>query len=125
MALIHADQHLTICEITKLTTVLFGSVQPMLTGDLQMRRITDRIILCILTDEQKEHHVSSSTSLTDQYESAPMFISKAITRGETWVYGYDPETKRQSSQWKTAMSLRPKNSHQSRIANGDHTVHIS
>ena len=28
---------------------------------------------------------------------------------ETWVYQYDPETKRQSAQWKTANSPLPKN----------------
>ncbi|GFV26862.1 putative transposase [Trichonephila clavipes] len=31
-----------------------------------------------------------------------------ITRDESWVYGYDPETKQQSSQWKTPGSPRPK-----------------
>jgi len=35
-----------------------------------------------------------------------------ITGDETWVYGYDPETKRQSSQWKSADSPRPKKAHQ-------------
>ncbi|UYV75007.1 hypothetical protein LAZ67_12002073 [Cordylochernes scorpioides] len=29
----------------------------------------------------------------------PNFLAKVITGDETWVYGYDPETKQQSSQW--------------------------
>ncbi|UYV84305.1 hypothetical protein LAZ67_X001788 [Cordylochernes scorpioides] len=29
----------------------------------------------------------------------PNFLTKVITGAETWVYGYDPGTKRQSSQW--------------------------
>jgi len=37
-------------------------------------------------------------------------LGRVITGDETWVYQYDPETKRQSSQWKTANSPRPKNS---------------
>ena len=37
-----------------------------------------------------------------------------ITGDETWVYHYDPETKRQSAQWKTANSPRPKISRQSK-----------
>ena len=27
-------------------------------------------------------------------------LKKVITDDESWVYGYDPETKQQSSQWK-------------------------
>ena len=33
---------------------------------------------------------------------------------ETWIYCYDPETKRQSSQWKHADSSRPKKARQSK-----------
>ena len=33
---------------------------------------------------------------------------------ERWIYCYDPETKRQSSQWKHAGSLRPKKARQSK-----------
>jgi hypothetical protein len=36
------------------------------------------------------------------------FISNIITGDETWVYGYDPETRQQSSQWKSPNSPRPK-----------------
>ena len=36
-----------------------------------------------------------------------------ITGDETWAYQYDSETKRQSAQWKTAISPRPKKFRQS------------
>jgi len=35
-------------------------------------------------------------------------LGRVITRDETWVYQYYPETKRQSAQWKTANSPRTK-----------------
>jgi hypothetical protein len=35
-----------------------------------------------------------------------------ITGDEMWVYGYDPETKVQSSQWKRCSSPRPKKAQQ-------------
>jgi hypothetical protein len=38
----------------------------------------------------------------------PEFLKTAIAGDETWVYGYDPETKVQSSQWKHSSSPRPK-----------------
>jgi len=31
-----------------------------------------------------------------------------VTRAETWCYGYDPETKQASSQWKTPNSPKAK-----------------
>jgi len=35
-------------------------------------------------------------------------LSRVITGDESWVYGYDTETKQQSSQWKSPTSPRPK-----------------
>ena len=35
-------------------------------------------------------------------------LKKVITGDESWVYGYDPETKQQSSQWKRPDEPRPK-----------------
>ena len=44
----------------------------------------------------------------------PDFVKKVITGDESWVYGYDVETKAQSSQWKHTESPRPKKAHQVR-----------
>jgi len=41
-------------------------------------------------------------------ESDENFMGQIITGNETWVYWYDPETKHQSSQWKSADSPRSK-----------------
>jgi hypothetical protein len=38
----------------------------------------------------------------------PEFLKTVITGDETWVYGYDPETKVHSSQWKHSSSPRLK-----------------
>jgi len=36
------------------------------------------------------------------------FFNKIITGDETWCFAYDPETKRQSSEWVGETSPRPK-----------------
>ena len=41
-------------------------------------------------------------------------LKKAITDDESFVYGYDIETKAQSSQWKRPEVQRPKKAHQVR-----------
>jgi Holliday junction resolvasome RuvABC DNA-binding subunit len=46
--------------------------------------------------------------LQEQVQNDPTFLSKIIREDETWVYGYNLETKQQSSQWKSPSSLCPK-----------------
>jgi len=41
----------------------------------------------------------------------PTLLSNVITGDESIVYAYDPETKLQSSQWKSPGSPRPKKAH--------------
>ncbi|UYV73964.1 hypothetical protein LAZ67_11001625 [Cordylochernes scorpioides] len=40
----------------------------------------------------------------------PEWKDKIITGDETWVYGYDPDTKRQSAEWRGQGEPRPKKS---------------
>ena len=44
----------------------------------------------------------------DRLEREPEFISRVITGDESWILECDPETKRQSREWHTANSPRPK-----------------
>jgi histone-lysine N-methyltransferase SETMAR len=67
-----------------------------------------------LSDDQKAHRISVCRELKQQATDDPNFISSVITGDETWVYFYDPETKQQSSQWKSPNSRRPKKAHQVR-----------
>ena len=44
----------------------------------------------------------------------PPPLHKVITGDESWVFDYDPETKRQSEEWHTKSSPRPKEARMSR-----------
>ena len=46
--------------------------------------------------------------------SDPAVLDALVTCDESWIYCYDPETKRQNSQWKHASSPRPKKARQSK-----------
>jgi hypothetical protein len=72
-----------------------------------MRRISARFLLRLLSDDQKALRVSLCSELKQEARDDPNFISNIITGDEKWVYGYDPETKQQSSQWKPPISPRP------------------
>jgi len=60
--------------------------------------------------------------MEDQLKTDPDFLSKIITGDESWCYGYDPETKQQSNQWKSASSLRPKKGEASQIKCENHVA---
>jgi hypothetical protein len=52
-------------------------------------------------------------NLRDCAASDSNFLGNVIMQDETWVYGYDPETRVQSSQWKSPSSPRAKKARQS------------
>jgi hypothetical protein len=78
-----------------------------------MRRISARFVPRLLSDDQNALRVSVCRELK-QPTDGPNFISNIITGDETWVYSYGPETKQQSSQWKSPNSPRPKKARQVR-----------
>jgi hypothetical protein len=55
-----------------------------------------------------------SRELLGRVTSEPDFMQWVITGHETWVFGYDPTTKIQSSEWHTSQSPRPKKARMSR-----------
>jgi len=64
--------------------------------------------------EQKQLHLEITQDMLDCAESDSNFLNTVITDDESWVYGYDPETKAQSSQWKHSSSPKPKKARQVR-----------
>ena len=52
--------------------------------------------------------------LLGRLEIEPDFLDKVTTGDESWVFDYDPETKRQSVEWHMKSSPRPKKARMSR-----------
>jgi len=77
-----------------------------------MRHVSVKSVPRLLTVEQKDERVSICTVLREQAQNDPNFMSSVITGDESWVYGYDPETKQMYSQSKTASSPQPKKARQ-------------
>jgi len=53
----------------------------------------------VLTEDQKANRVNISQELLDRVSVDENFLETIVTGDKTWVYGYDVETKAQSSQW--------------------------
>ena len=114
--LVHEDRRITIKEIAAIVNVSYGTVQTILTRDMNMHRIAAKFVPRLLTPEQKEHRVEICEELRQRALDDPSFMWRVITGDESWVYGYDPESKQQSLQWKSPGSPRPKKVRQSRSA---------
>jgi len=85
-----------------------GTCQQVLTEELGMHHVTTNFVPRILTADHKQQHVNICTEICQLASNDETFLSRVITGDESWVYSYDPETKQQSSQWKSPMSPRPK-----------------
>jgi len=79
-----------------------------------MRRVSAKFVPRLLTDDQKENRVEISQELLSNANGNENFLKNIITGDETCVYGYDVETKMQSSQWMGKGSPRPKKAWMSR-----------
>ena len=85
----------------------------ILTQDLGMKHVMARFVLQLLLPEQKEHRAAVANDLIQTTTDDPDFLKKVITGDEWWVYGYDPETKAQSHEWKSRGSPHLKKVRQS------------
>ncbi|XP_013792742.1 putative uncharacterized protein FLJ37770 [Limulus polyphemus] len=113
-AMVMRDRRVTIREIAKEVGISTFSAHSIMTEDLAMKRVAAKFVPKLLTAEQKELRVEVSQDMLDSTNSDPDFMNTIITGDESWVYGYDPETKSQSSQWKHSTSPRPKKARQVR-----------
>jgi len=59
-----------------------------------MRKVCAKLVLKNLSDEQKDNHMLVSWELLDCLTSEPNFLQRVITGDETWVFEYDPTTKK-------------------------------
>jgi hypothetical protein len=75
-------------------------VHAILKEDLGMRRVYAKLVPRLLSDDQMDAGRPLQV----------ICLGKVVTRDESWVFAYGPETKMQSSEWHTDSSPRPKKS---------------
>ena len=68
----------------------------------------------IWSDDQNKHRVRVCEDMLEWIGADPDFLGRIITGDESWVFQYDPETKRQSQQWTTPNSPWPKKARMSK-----------
>jgi hypothetical protein len=104
--LIQEDHGRTIHELTDNTGISYGVSEEILTENLNIRRIAAKLVSRLLTNDEKQLYVNLCFQLREKTNENQTFISisRIVTGDESWIYGYDPETKQQLSQKKSPQS---------------------
>jgi len=107
-AAVNQDHRRTIHDLCAEVGIGYGSCQRILTEQLNVHRIAAKFVPRVLTQDQKDSRVAICQELKETVINDPTLLLNIITGDESIVYAYDPETKLQSSQWKSPASPRPK-----------------
>ena len=102
------DRRVSIETISAQFDINVGTIHTIIREELKIRKIGAKFVPRVLREDQKERRCHDSRKMVELINSDPVVLDAQVTCNESWIYCYDPETKRQSSQWKHAGSPRPK-----------------
>ncbi|XP_071879535.1 protein GVQW3-like [Anas platyrhynchos] len=86
----------------------------MVKENLAMRKVCAKFVPRVLSEEQKANRKAICQDLLHHVNEEPDFLDNVVTSDEMWVSEYDPESKRQSTEWHTPVSPRPKKARMSK-----------
>ena len=112
------NRRITIREVAEDVGISVGSCHDILSDVLGIRRVSAKFVPKLLNFDQKKRRMTIAQEMLNAVNEDPDFLKRAITGDESWVYGYDVETKSQSSQWKTPEEPTPKKARQVRSSIG-------
>ena len=109
--ILYLDSRVSIETMSAEFDVSVGTIHTIIREELKMRKICTKFVPRVLREDQKERR-HDSREMVELINSDPSVLDALVTCDESWIYCYDQETKRQSSQWKHAGSPRPKKAKQ-------------
>ena len=112
--IVRGDHRLNVRMIASQLDMKKDNVWKITTEDLGMRKVCAKMVPRLLNDDQKERRMQMCQDIFKQLQNEPDLLRRVIIGDETWIFEYNPEAKRQSSQWKSPTSQRPKKTRQSK-----------
>ncbi|XP_048241256.1 histone-lysine N-methyltransferase SETMAR-like [Haliotis rufescens] len=107
--IITTDRRIKVDEIASECGISHGSVCNIIHERLHMSKVSARWVPRNLNAQDRHQRVVSSRELLDIYRADPEnFHARLVTGDETWIHHWDPETKKDSKQWKNKTSPPPK-----------------
>ena len=103
---VRSDRRLTLRMIADKLGINSERVWRIITEDLGMRKICAKMVPRLLNERQKERLVQVCQDILEQLETEPNLLKRVVTGDESRIFEYDPFTKWQSLEWKSALSPR-------------------
>lgn len=110
---LNIDRRASLREISEELNLTYYNVREIVTAKLEMRKVCAKLVPKVLSDEQKQLRVEKCREVLESDEQDNT-LDNCITGDETWCFEYDPEGKRESAEWHTKQSPRPKKARMSK-----------
>ena len=91
------DRRVSIKTISVQFDVSMGTVHTIIQEELKMWKICAKFVPRVLREDQKERRCHDCWEMVELINSDPAVLDAMVTWDESWIYCYDPDTKRQSS----------------------------
>ena len=92
------DRRVSIETISAQFDVSLGTVHKIIREELKMQTIWAKFVPRVLREDQKERLCHDKRKMVELINSHLAVLDALVTCDESWIYCYDPETKRQNSQ---------------------------
>ena len=99
-ATIREDRQITVSEVAAHLDISYGSAYAILHDDLGYRKVCVQWVPKEFTVLHKRKRMKVATQLVRQYEEDLSILERTVTSDEIWVRHYDPDSKRQSMEWR-------------------------
>lgn len=102
------DRRLTVNQLADTVGISRERVENILHSELGMSKVSARWVPRLLTPDQKLTRLSLSQANLAIFEAdQDGFLDRFVTQDVCWVHHFEPETRRQSMQWKHPGSPSP------------------
>ncbi|XP_075217801.1 histone-lysine N-methyltransferase SETMAR-like [Lycorma delicatula] len=107
--MILGNRRITVDDTASELNISHGSAFSIIHDFLNFRKVCARWIPHQLTRIHKQNRLKISQKLLKRYEDEEdSFLKRIVTVDETWVYHFEPESKRQSLVWKHPSPIEKK-----------------
>ena len=99
--MILSDRRVTIDKVAYCLQISHGSAYEIIHNRLGFNKVCARWVPKQLTQLHKQQRLDICQKHLDRYgNERDVFLNRIVTGDETWVHHYEPESKRQSMEWK-------------------------
>ena len=95
------NRRIKVAKLASKCDISNGSVYTIIHEHLGMSKVSARWVPRNLNMQDRQQRVESSQELLEVYNANPEdFHTRLVTGDETWLHHWDPDTKKESMQWK-------------------------